>query len=136
MIELVAQSPVLRTLLLILLFSLVALAAYFSAQSFAIRQLTLRRLMGGVSAVPSTQTFGSLRAERVESAWLKLVNSIERRGLSLVDTKDETLRRKLIAAGYEATFAPRVYTLIRLVLVVSLPLLVLRFSGLPVQAPA
>jgi tight adherence protein C len=81
--------------------------------------------MGGVSDSPGTQTLASLRTDRVESAWLKLVNSIERRGLSLVDTKDESLRRKLIAAGYEATFAPRVYTLIRLVLVVCLPVLVL-----------
>src|SRR6478672_6340683 len=120
MIELITESPLLRSLLLILLFSLVAVTAYFSTQSLAIRQLTRRRLTGGVATTPSTQILASLRAERVESAWLKLVNSIERKGLSLVDTKDESLRRKLIAAGYEATFAPRVYTLIRLVLVICL----------------
>ena len=49
-----------------------------------------------------TQTMGSLRTERVESAWLKLVNSIEKSGLSLVDTKDEALRQKLVAAGFTA----------------------------------
>jgi tight adherence protein C len=125
MIELVAQNPVLRMLLLALLFSIVAAAAYFFAQGFAVRQLARRRLIEGASAVSVAPTLGSLRAEGVESAWLKLVNSIERKGLSLVDTKDETLRRKLVAAGYEATFAPRVYTLVRLVLVISLPLLVL-----------
>ncbi len=46
------------------------------------------------------------------------------RGLSLVDTKDEALRQKLIAAGYTAPYAPRVYTLVRLVLVIGLPVLV------------
>jgi tight adherence protein C len=127
MIELVAQDPMLRMLLLVLLFSIVAAAAYFFAESVGMRQLARRRLVEGASPISDTQTVGSLRAERVESAWLKLVNSIEAKGLSLVDTKDETLRRKLVAAGYDATFAPRVYTLVRLVLVFSLPLLVLLF---------
>jgi tight adherence protein C len=68
---------------------------------------------------------GSLRAERIESAWLKLVNSIEKRGLSLVDTRDASLRQKLVAAGYTASYAPRVYTLVRLVMVVGLPSLFL-----------
>jgi tight adherence protein C len=70
-------------------------------------------------------SLGSLRAERAESSWLKLVNSIERRGVSLVDTNDASLRQKLIAAGYSAPFAPRVYTLVRLALVICLPILVL-----------
>jgi tight adherence protein C len=127
MIELVAQSPILRMFLLALLFSVVAAAAYLFAQGIGVRQLARRRLAEGAFAASATPTLGSLRAERIESAWLKLVNSIERKGLSLVDTKDETLRRKLVAAGYEATFAPRVYTLVRLVLVISLPLLALLF---------
>ena len=54
---------------------------------------------------------GSLRADRVESAWLKLVNGIEQAGLSLVDTKDDAappaagrggLYRNLCAAGLHA----------------------------------
>ncbi len=90
MIDLVAQNPLLRTLLLALLFAIVAATAYLSAQSVALRQATRRRLVDGSSAAPAVQTLGSLRTERVESTWLKLVNSIERRGLSLVDTKDET----------------------------------------------
>ena len=35
---------------------------------------------------------GSLRAMTREGAWMKLVNAIEKAGLSLVDTKDEALR--------------------------------------------
>jgi tight adherence protein C len=79
---------------------------------------------------------GSLRAERIESAWLKLVNSIERRGLSLVDTKDAALRQKLVAAGYPAAHAPRVYTLVRLVMVFGLPLLVLALFWVTGSSPS
>jgi tight adherence protein C len=53
------------------------------------------------------------------------VNAVEKAGLSLVDTKDESLRQRLIAAGYTAPYAPRAYTLIRLVSVLALPVFVL-----------
>jgi tight adherence protein C len=65
----------------------------------------------------------SLRSQQSESAWMKLVNGIEKAGLSLVDTRDATMRKKLAAAGYTAPYAPRMYTLIRLVLVIGLPVL-------------
>jgi tight adherence protein C len=137
MIELVADNPALRLLLLVLLFALVAAAAYFVAQSIGSRQLTRRRLLEeGPRVTGGPQTMGSLRAERVESAWLKLVNSIEKSGLSLVDTKDEALRTKLAAAGFTATYAPRVYTLTRLVMVVGLPALVLGFFWLTGSSPS
>lgn len=125
MIELVAENNTLRLLLLLLLFSLVSVAGYFIVQAISVRQLTRRRLLEAGPTGTGGVTLGSLRAERVESSWLKLVNSIEKRGLSLVDTKDAALRQRLVAAGFTATYAPRVYTLVRLVLVVSLPLLVL-----------
>jgi tight adherence protein C len=126
MIELVARNGPLRLLLLALLFALVAASAYFIAQAMAARQLTRRRLVeGGMRPSGSTPALGSLRTDRVESAWLKLVNSIESRGLSLVDTKDAALRQQLVAAGFAAAYAPRMYTLVRLVLVIALPLLVL-----------
>jgi tight adherence protein C len=83
-----------------------------------------------------TPTLGSLRTERVESAWLKLVNTIEQRGLSLVDTKDVALRQQLIAAGYPAPYAPRVYTLVRLVLVILLPVLVLTLFWVRGSSPS
>ncbi|HEX6741576.1 MAG TPA: type II secretion system F family protein [Sphingomicrobium sp.] len=125
MLELIAQNNLLRILLLALLFAAVAAAAYFTAQMIAARQLTRRRLL---EEAPRTTggapTMGSLRTDRVESAWLKLVNSIEKSGLSLVDSKDEALRAKLAAAGFSAGYAPRVYTLLRLVLVLGLPIMV------------
>jgi len=125
MIELVAENSVLKLLLLLLLFALVAVSAYFAAQSVSVRQVTRRRLVKAGPRGAGAPILGSLRAENIESAWHKLVNSIEARGLSLVDTKDAALRQKLVAAGFSASYAPRVYTLLRLVLVFGLPLLVL-----------
>jgi len=125
MIDLVAENPTLRLLLLLLLFAIVAAVAYLMTQAVSVRQATRRRLIEAGPRPGTTATLGSLRSERVEGAWLKLVNSIESRGLSLVDTRDASLRQKLVSAGYTASYAPRVYTLVRLILVIGLPSLVL-----------
>jgi tight adherence protein C len=136
MLNLVAENSALRVLLLLLLFASVAAAVFFVAQGVTARQISRRRLTQGTVPGAGSAVLGSLRAERVESAWLKLVNSIEKSGLSLVDTKDAALRQKLIAAGYPATYAPRVYTLVRLVLVIGLPILVLLFYWLRGSSPS
>jgi tight adherence protein C len=125
MVETLATNGPLRILTLLLLFGAVALVSYFVAYRTALRTDMRRRLLDPAVVGFPQQTIGSLRSERVESAWLKLVNTIEKRGLSLVDTNDASLRQKLIAAGYMRPFAPRVYTLVRLVLVIALPTLVL-----------
>ena len=125
MLEIVAENAVLRSLLLMLLFATVAVIVYFTTQALVVRQVARHRLVEAGPSAARAPSLGSLRADRVESSWLRLVNSIEQRGLSLVDTKDATLRQKLIAAGYAAPYAPRVYTLVRLVLVIGLPVLVL-----------
>lgn len=136
MIELIVGNTVLRLLLLLFLFAMVASAGYFLAHGLTVRQLTRRRLVEVATPSSGAALIGSLRAERIESAWLKLVNSIERRGISLVDTKDATLRRKLVGAGYSAPYAPRVYTLIRLVLVITLPLLMLIYFWASGSSPS
>ena len=137
MIELIAENNILRLLLLALLFAGVAAAVYLGAQAMAARQLTRRRLIeDGPRVSGGAPTMGSLRADSVESSWLKLVNSIEKAGLSLVDTKDDALRRKLVAAGFAAPYAPRVYTLVRLVLVIGLPVLVFMLYWLGGSSPS
>jgi tight adherence protein C len=67
---------------------------------------------------------------------VKLVNTIEKRGPSLVDTKDASLRQKLIAAGFTTSYAPRVYTLVRLVSVIGLPLLTMIYFGVTGASPS
>ena len=121
MTELFTDYPLLRLGILLGLFALVAAVAYFGTAAIAARQASRSRLVEG-DLVGHQVVGASLRSERAEGAWLKLVNGIEKAGLSLVDTRDDSLRKKLVAAGYTATYAPRLYTLIRLVLVLGLPL--------------
>ena len=136
MLDLIAENTALRLLLLALLFAGVAATVYFSTQAIVARQSLRRRLLeSGPSVTGGAPTMGSLRAERVESAWLKLVNSIEKSGLSLVDTKDEALRQRLAAAGYTSSYAPRVYTLVRLAMVIGLPVFVLALYWLMSSSP-
>lgn len=136
MIELLADNPVLKYVLLVSLFAVVSAAAYFSSLAVGVRQLTRQRLGEGAPSPEHGAIVGSLRSDRVQSTWLKLVDGIEKAGLSLVDTKDESVRRRLIAAGYTATYAPRLFTLIRLALVVLLPALVLSYFWATSSSPS
>lgn len=120
---LLEQYPLLRFGILGALFALVAVVTYFAVSAVVARQLSRRRLVEGTDYGSHAVVGASLRSQDAETAWLKLVNSIEKAGLSLVDTRDDTLRKKLVAAGYTAPYAPRLYTLIRLVLVIGLPVL-------------
>jgi len=135
MIELLAENTTLRMLLLLLLFAAVAAVAYVAASAVGTRQITRQRLLEVGPRSSGPVTLGSLRTDRVQSAWLKLVNSVEKHGLSLVDTKDASLRQLLVAAGFSAGYAPRVYTLVRLVLVIVLPVSLLLFYWLSGSSP-
>jgi tight adherence protein C len=137
MFDLIAENSILRAALLVVLFALVTAGAYFTTVAIGVRQEARRRLVqdSGFGGGEST-TIGSLRSEQAESAWRKLVDAIEKSGLSLVDTRDQALRQKLIAAGYTATYAPRMFTLIRLIMVILLPVLVVGFYWLTGATPS
>lgn len=123
MTALLAQYPLLRLGILLGLFALVVVGGYFVTAAVTARQLSRRRLVEGPNG--GHQVVGaSLRSQAAESAWLRLVNGIEKAGLSLVDTRDDPLRKKLAAAGFTAPYAPRIYTLVRLVMVIGLPVLI------------
>ena len=137
MLQLIAENAGLRTLLLVLLFTLVVMATYFSTRAFGMRQVVRGRLADGDTGLRGTATsVATLRSDRVQTNWSKLVDAIEKRGLSLVDTKDMALRQKLIAAGYTSTHAPRVYTLVRIVMVLGLPLLWLLYFWISASSPS
>ncbi len=125
MAELIASNALLKAAILAALFALVAGATYVMARSLEARQLARRRLLADPEVDEQTAVATSLRSDQTNNAWIKLVDRIEQAGLSLVDTKDEALRRKLAAAGFTASYAPRAYTLLRLILVVGLPVLVM-----------
>lgn len=65
----------------------------------------------------------SLRTDATRSAWTQVIDRIEGTGFSLADTKGDALRAKLAAAGYISSYAPRWFTLIRLILTLALPML-------------
>jgi tight adherence protein C len=128
MLDMIAQNVILRIAVLVALFAGVSIMAYAVFRSAAVRHLARQRLMdaGSAAAYPDgSQNSSSLRTDKTVGAWVKLVNSIEKSGLPLTDTKDDALRMKLAAAGYVAPHAPRVYTLIRLALVILVPVAVL-----------
>jgi tight adherence protein C len=63
----------------------------------------------------------SLRGDTLHKGWGSLAAAIEKAGISLVDTRGESLRAKLIAAGYSSPVAPKIFTLLRLTLLAALP---------------
>lgn len=79
---------------------------------------------------------GSLRAQKSNSAWAKLVDQIEKRGISLVDTNQDSLRARMIAAGYSSKEAPRIFTLVRLMTTLSFPGLLLLSAMLSKEPPS
>jgi tight adherence protein C len=120
MIEFLASNPVARLAALIVLFAVVvglALAALAMIRRRAGVRSELRAIAGFGGSAPKV---ASLR-DRRDDQWTRLVDRIERAGLNLTDTKSDQLRDKMIAAGFESPSAPRIYTLIRLLLVILLP---------------
>jgi tight adherence protein C len=127
MLELLAENTFARLSLLLLLFIAVAAVSFTAVNVGAARAQARGRL--GAERVPGAVIrTGSLRSAASESAWAKLVDMVEKSGLSLIDSRDQQLRQRLIAAGFNAPYAPRVYTLVRLLMVVGLPILLLTFK--------
>ena len=112
----------LRPILLILLFVAIVAIVYGVSEMVARNARVRGRLDIVTEAGGAAQTSGqSLRTERNDSEWKKLVDRIEKLGISLADTKNDSLRRRLIAAGYPSPEAPKLFTFIRLVMTLVLP---------------
>lgn len=131
MFELAATNSIARLAILLLIFGLVMSAAFISLTFISRRALIrneLRELTPDRLLTPNGAE--SLRASN-DTAWARLADAIERAGLNLADTKSDKLRGKLIASGFRSPSAPRIYTLIRLLLVFLMPLtyVLLAYSG-------
>lgn len=105
----------------LLFFAIVALV--FGLSDVVLRNARVRGRLdlvgeGGNATQNGSQT---LRGERNNSEWKKLIDRIEKMGISLVDTNNDSLRRRLIAAGFASPDAPKLFTFIRLVLTFALP---------------
>jgi tight adherence protein C len=125
--------------LLFLLFLAVAAVTFGVALTLGERREVRKRLAGG--ATPSMEQEGinpgaGLRVHDARGAWIALVSAIEKAGVPLVDTKDATLRSRLVAAGYSQEHAPRVYSLVRLITVIGFPVAAIGFLWASGSSPS
>ena len=109
-----------RPVVLLIVFGLSVLLAW-AAMTYAANYRAVRRRVATELQPAGGATSHSIRSQEAETAWVRLVNFIEKRGVSLADTKGDKLRKRMIAAGYTHPAAPRIFTLVRLVLTIGLP---------------
>ena len=112
----------LRLALLALVFIIVVAIVMLLSNTLARRAATRARLdeVRGTQHM-SLASSASLRGDTLAKGWHKLTEFIEKSGISLVDTQGETLRARLVAAGYSSPLAPKLFTAIRLGMLVLLP---------------
>jgi len=118
----IVSSPFARYLVLIFLFAFVVVGSII-VLSYLDRRIAVRgriKALSGSAPVIASQP-DLQRGNNV--AWAKIVERIEHAGLNLGDTKADALRERLRAAGFESPLAPRLFNLIRLILVLVLPTL-------------
>ena len=127
-----------RAALLALLFIAVVGVTFLVTMMFRERRQVHGRLVeGGPSSADLDISPGAgLRVHDSHSAWIALVTAIEKTGIPLVDTKDATLRSRLIAAGYTQEYGPRVYSFIRLATVIGFPIAALAFMWAGGSSPS
>jgi tight adherence protein C len=116
-----ALSGPMRIAMLVLIFLIVVLCVMFVSNMLANRALVRGRLNEVRGNGQQTVAGASLRRDNLAQGWQRLADRVEKAGISLVDTRGEGLRTKMIAAGYTAPVAPKIFTLIRLVLLFALP---------------
>src|SRR4030095_9489444 len=126
----ILSNDIARIAILFLLFVAVVGVTFGLAVSLGERNQVRQRLassstrsMEGEGVAPGA----GLRVHDARGAWVALVTAIEKAGVPLVDTKDATLRSRLVAAGYTREQAPRIYSLIRLIMVIGMPLAIIAF---------
>ena len=120
MLDLIATTPIVRISVLIGVFALVVLGSIF-ALSVMERRLVVRGELREIAQTSVTLDNQVSLHKRNAGVWTKLIERIEAAGLSLEDSKGDVLREKLRAAGFDSPLAPRLYTLLRLFLVLFLP---------------
>lgn len=111
----------LRLTLLALVFVIVVAMVVLMTNALARRAATRSRLNEVRGDQPRLTDSASLRGDTMAKGWHKLTEIIEKTGISLVDTQGESLRARLIAAGYNSPLAPKLFTATRLGLLVFLP---------------
>jgi tight adherence protein C len=135
MMEILAQ-PLVRGVFLSILFLAVTGLAFYLSRSVSQRAAVRTRLDETMGASSVAQGGSTLRQQSTRTAWTGLIDTIEKAGLSLQDSKGDALRQKMVEAGYTAREAPQVFTFLRLVLTLALPALYLLFNYMTGATPS
>lgn len=114
------EFPILRLLMLAAIFG-ASVWLIYAAIGTAQRTLHVRRHMRALNATTGATHEGVSLSNHTRSAWWRLIDIVEQSGLSLSDSNPDALRRRLVAAGFESPDAPRLFTLLRLLLIFLLP---------------
>jgi tight adherence protein C len=119
MVEFLANNLIARAAFLALLFTVVMVVVLLGVRA-AGRRAALRADLRAIAGSGSASGRMRLQDEK-DSGWARLAEKIEKAGLNLTDTKGDKLRTKLLAAGFTSPAAPKIFTLVRLVMVIGLP---------------
>ncbi|WP_435417888.1 type II secretion system F family protein [Parerythrobacter aurantius] len=121
MIDFLAANDLARISFLMLLFAVVTIGIYMVSRTYN-RRAVVRSELKTIAETHSVRGERISLQERRDDAWSKMADAVERVGLNLADTNPDKLRKKLRAAGYVSPSAPRVFTMVKLVLVFAIPL--------------
>ncbi|HMO67125.1 MAG TPA: type II secretion system F family protein [Novosphingobium sp.] len=136
MFDLVANNLLVRIVVLLVIFALVAGGVLALWGFVARRRLLAARLHEVKSGQGAVESPVSLRVRANEGAWARMAAAVEAAGLDLTDTKGERLTARLRAAGYTSPAAPRIFTLSRLIMVFLLPAGYLLLDSLGGEPPS
>lgn len=127
MLDLIASTPTVRFSVLLALFAIVVIGIW-SLMNLAAKRMAVRGELREISGTGIPVVSSESLTARNDSAWIRLVDRVEKAGLDLSDTKSDALAERLRSAGFTSPAASRIYTLLRLVLVVTLPAMLVIFS--------
>lgn len=120
MLDFIATNAFARFLVLGTVFAIVAGISIIALIGLS-RRAQIRQQLRSIAGTANVATGAQSLRQRRDDAWSRLADKIEKAGLSLADTKSTELRERMIAAGFDSPAAPRIYTLVRLLLVIALP---------------
>ena len=112
----VASLAIMAMVFIAVVLAVLALAPMFSKPVDLQARLATTAPSNGAAPAGSV-----LRSDPMGSLWARLVMEVERRGVSLTDTKAEVMSEQLMLAGYDQPWAVRVYVLSRTVLTLAVP---------------
>lgn len=130
-----SASPLVTYVVMALIFGAVVLVVMAVAPLFA-RRLDLGARLAGPQPAATAAGASSLRAADSASPWAKLIASIEKRGLSLNDSKGDVLAQRLMLAGFDQPWAVRAFVLARTSLTLLMPTLLLILLALTGSWPS